>query len=126
MGKHLRATRTQVSVVLCSSAKRALQTLERVGPSGEVHIEPELYIASADGLLGRLHRVPEEVDAVMLIGHNPAIQDLAVGLSGPATNIAGDKFPTGALATLRFSGGWRELEWGRAELVQFVTPKELA
>jgi phosphohistidine phosphatase len=125
IGRHLHDSQTRISLVLCSPARRARQTLELVRPSGDIHVESELYGASADQLLGRLRRVPEEVDAVLLIGHNPAIQDVAVGLIGPGTDLAAKKFPTGALATLTCAGRWRELEWGRAELVAFVTPKEL-
>jgi phosphohistidine phosphatase SixA len=61
----------------------------------------------------------------MLIGHNPAIQDLAVGLAGGASPLAVRKFPTGALATLCLTGPWRTLGAGHAELDAFVTPREL-
>ena len=64
-------------------------------------------------------------DTVMLIGHNPAIQELAVGLLADGSALASRKFPTGALATLTFSGSWWALESGQAELAAFVTPKEL-
>jgi phosphohistidine phosphatase len=124
MGAHLRRSPLDVSVVLCSSARRALQTLELVAPPGEVEIEDELYGASADGLLERLMRVPDVHNAVMLIGHNPAMQELAAGLA-PGGGLAEHKFPTGALATLTFSGPWSGLEWGCAELTGFVRPKDL-
>jgi phosphohistidine phosphatase len=123
--KHLQSSQIEISLVLCSSARRARQTVELVNPSGQIRIEPGLYEASADQLLRRLHRVPDEVEALMLVGHNPAIQELAVGLLGSETELAAAKFPTGALATLRFAGAWRELRWGAADLAAFVTPKEL-
>jgi phosphohistidine phosphatase len=121
IGAHLRREQIEISLVLCSSARRARETLELVAPSGEVRI----YGASADELLERLHRVPDEVEAVMLIGHNPAFQDLAVALVGAGSELASRKFPTGALATLMFTGPWRALEHGHAELAAFVTPREL-
>ena len=126
IGKHLRRSETAISLVLCSSAQRARETSELVDPPGEVRIEPGLYGASADQLLQELRRVPQSVDAVMLIGHNPAMQELAVGLVGAASELAATKFPTGALATLTFSGPWRALAWGDAQLAAFVTPRELA
>ncbi len=125
IGAHLRREQIEISLVLCSSARRARETLELVAPSGEVRIERELYGASADELLERLHRVPDEVAEVMLIGHNPAFQDLAVALVGAGSELASRKFPTGALATLMFTGPWRALEHGHAELAAFVTPREL-
>ena len=78
IGAYLRREQIRISLVLRSSARRARETLDLVAASGDIQIEPELYGASADQLLERLRRVPDEVDAVMLIGHNPAIQDLAV------------------------------------------------
>ena len=124
MAAHLRRSGADVSLVLCSSARRALQTLELVAPPGEVRIEDELYGASADRLLARLVRVPDTHGAVLLIGHNPAMQELADGLA-PGGGLAEQKFPTGALATLAFGGSWRGLEWGCAELTEFVRPRDL-
>ena len=125
IGEHLVSSGTEIGLVLCSSALRARQTVELVQPSGQIRIEPELYGASADQLLGRLRHVSEEVETTMLVGHNPAIQDLAVGLVGAETELARRKFPTAGLATLTFTERWRELKWGDGSLAAFVTPKEL-
>jgi phosphohistidine phosphatase len=122
---YLRREQIAVDLVLCSSARRARETLDLVAPPGEVWIEPELYGASADELLERLRRVGDEVDAVMLIGHEPALRDLAVGLIGGSSELAERKFPTAALATLTFTGPWRTLEPENAELAAFITPREL-
>lgn len=116
MASHIRDEGIEPELVLCSSAVRARETLERVQPAGEVEVEDGLYGAGAADLLDRLRRVPDEVESVMLIGHNPAIQDLA-GVEG--------KFPTGALATLEFDGEWRSLRAGCAKLAAFVRPKQL-
>jgi phosphohistidine phosphatase len=122
IGKHLREGQIEPSLVLCSSARRARETLELVRPTGDVLIERELYGASSDELLDRIRQVPDKHGAVMLIGHNPAIEDLAAGLAGSPVE---DKFPTGALATLGFTGPWRALAPGGAELESFVRPREL-
>jgi phosphohistidine phosphatase len=121
---HLRRSGIEMSLILCSSARRTVQTLELVAPGGEVAIEDELYGASADGLLTRLREVPDHDSAVMLIGHNPAMQDLAAGLAAGA-GLGEQKFPTAALATLAFTGLWRELDWGSADLIEFVRPRDL-
>lgn len=72
--------------------------------------------------------MPDEVKSVMLIGHNPGIQDLALSLARGGSEIARvrSKFPTAALATLELNGSWRELSPGSAELVSVVKPKELS
>src|SRR4051794_40641839 len=118
-------------VVLCSSARRARETLERISPAlgddAHVLIEPELYGASATELLERLRQLPEGIGSAMLVGHNPAVQDLALSLAGSGsgrTDMEG-KYPTAGLATLSFDGPWTELDAGAAELVSFVTPKAL-
>jgi phosphohistidine phosphatase len=119
------------ALVLCSSATRARQTLEGVasglGRSPEVRIESELYEASAAGLLARLQRVNDGASSAMLVGHNPAIERLALDLAagGPELADLADKFPTGALAILEFAGSWRNLDADGARLVGFVKPRGL-
>jgi phosphohistidine phosphatase len=127
MAGHIRDEKISPSLVLCSPARRTRETLEGVAPGGEVQIEDELYGASEADLLERLQRVPDEIDSVMLIGHNPAIQELALDLAagGERRGDVENKFPTAALATLTVPDDWQELRPGSAELVAFVTPKEL-
>jgi phosphohistidine phosphatase len=130
MAEHLRTNRITPELVLCSSSRRTRETLEGVAPSGKHVIESELYAASAGDLVDRLRRVPDDVGSVMLIGHNPSVQMLAMRLArrqGDAGERAAleRKFPTGALATLTFECGWSELGPGRARLAAFLTPKEL-
>jgi phosphohistidine phosphatase len=128
---HLRQEGIAPSLVLCSSATRTRETLQRVIPAldaSDVSIEDELYGASSEGLLQRLREVPGDLESVMLVGHQPAIQELALELAGDGAELARlrAKFPTGALATLLFAGDWSELAPGSAELVAYVKPKELA
>jgi phosphohistidine phosphatase len=93
----------------------------------EVRIERELYAASSEDLLQRLREVPDEVESVMVVGHQPATQELALRLAGEGPELARvrTKFPTAALATLAFAGEWSELGHRRAELVAYVKPKQL-
>jgi phosphohistidine phosphatase len=132
MAEHLSREPLAPQLVLCSSARRTRETLERIAPGlGEeaaVRIEPELYAASAQRLLERLRAVEEGVESLLLIGHNPGLEELAVSLAASGNELAAmrRKYPTGALATLEFGGRWRELQPGRAELRDFVTPKQLA
>ncbi|MCX6373598.1 MAG: histidine phosphatase family protein [Actinobacteria bacterium] len=119
-------------LLLCSSATRSRETLERAGLASRIDsqilIEDGLYVATAADLLARLRLVDDEVALVLLVGHHPAIQDLAVCLAsgGEKRGDLARKFPTAALATLTWSGGWASLGPAAAELVAFVTPRELA
>ncbi|HET8756133.1 MAG TPA: histidine phosphatase family protein [Solirubrobacteraceae bacterium] len=131
MARYLHEQRVRPELVLCSSATRARQTFERLEPLGarEVHIERELYAADAATLLARLRDVAAGVASVMLIGHNPGLEDLALVLAreSPVRDDLVTKFPTAALATLAFTDrDWAALERGTAELVGFVRPRELA
>ena len=134
LARYVRDSGITPAQVLCSPARRTRETLEGVAPGGEVLIEPGLYSASASGIIERLRQIPEEIESVMVIGHNPALQTLVVRLAGaneavPAGSELADvqlKFPTGALATLALDCGWGELGPGRAQLTAYVRPKSLA
>jgi phosphohistidine phosphatase len=131
IARHLRDEGIEPELVLCSTARRARETLERVQPalgSPIVRFERGLYGAGAEALLERLRAVPEDIGSVMLIGHNPGLQQLAVALSrpGPEVREIERKFPTAALATLAFPGpDWRALDRGTAELTGLVRPRDL-
>ena len=128
IAEHLREEAIEPELVLCSPSVRTRQTLERIGlEDAEVRIEDELYGASAGELLAVLNDVADGVDSVMLIGHNPGMESLALELAGSGAELARmrEKFPTAALATLAFEGSWRELAPDSAELVAFVKPREL-
>lgn len=133
MARHLRAAAVAPDLVLCSPARRAVQTWEGVAPGvppdTAVEIDEAIYHADADELFARLRDVRSRIRSVLLVGHNPGLQDLAVDLVG-----SGDvglrerlltKFPTGALATIDVPGDWHDLTWGAASLPAFVVPREL-
>ena len=118
-------------LILCSPSTRTRQTLEGIEPAlGEsrLEIEPGLYGASAGELLRRLQRVPDGIGSVMIVAHNPGLEELATMLArtGDALPALHEKFPTGALATLLVPGGWRDLAPATAELSDYVWPRKLA
>jgi phosphohistidine phosphatase len=132
LAAHVTAAGITPELVLCSSARRTRETLEGVGVGGEHVIEPALYGASCEEVLERLHRVPDEIGSVMLVGHNPTLQALVIRLADGDVATNGSqlaevrrKFPTGALATLAFDGAWVELSPRSARLASYVRPKSL-
>jgi phosphohistidine phosphatase len=130
MGDHLRTESLAPDLVLCSSARRTRETFERLGLDAvEIGFEDELYGAPGDALLSRLQRLPDSVGDVLLIGHNPGVQDLAMALAGPDLGEGAvrlrEKFPTGALAVFEVQGTWSGFSPGRARLASFVVPREL-
>jgi phosphohistidine phosphatase len=127
IGRYLREQDVEPALVLCSTAARTRETLQRIDVDRrEERIERGLYSADAEALLARLREVPDEVRSVMLIGHNPGVQDLALLLArpGPELRALEAKFPTAALASFAVAG-WSTLGPGTAELIDFVRPRDL-
>jgi phosphohistidine phosphatase len=129
VAKHLRQHGIAPAIVLCSAARRARETLALVAPgfdgATEQVFEEGLYAASAAELLSRLRRIPARTPSVMIIGHNPGLQDLAVMLAGHGNRLERlrEAFPTAALAVLSSSiASWRELGTDDAELIDYVVP----
>jgi phosphohistidine phosphatase len=132
MRDYLNTEQIRPTLVLCSSALRTRETLARIlpglGPELTVRIEPSLYSFDADALLERLRDVPADVGSVMLIGHNPAMQELASLLAREGNHLdeLREGFPTAALAEVDLGvGSWAELAPGSGRLTRFVVPREL-
>ena len=126
----------QPDLVLVSSARRTLQTLEALTPFDDnALIEPmdALYLASASALLDGVRKVPETVRSVLVIGHNLGLHELALALTGDAVapgarGAAGrlaEGFPTAALAEFTIAVPWRAVGEGSGRLVRFLSPRDL-
>jgi phosphohistidine phosphatase len=133
MSAYLDQEAIRPALVLCSSGLRARQTLVGVlaglGTEIDVRIEPGLYTFDATALLERVRSIPVgDVSSVMLVGHNPAIQDLTLLLAGRGSGL-GDvkaKFPTCALAEIQLPPtAWHDAGRGVGTLRRFVTPRSL-
>jgi len=131
---YMEERRLHADLVLCSSARRARQTLAGLRPDlddVDVDIEDELYGASAYALVQRLRRVDASVVSVMIIGHNPGLEDLAVALARDGDPSAMErlhtKFPTTALAIFDVDqDDWTRLGNGDGYLRELVLPRELS
>jgi phosphohistidine phosphatase len=125
-------------LILCSAAKRTRETLATVraalGPKAEVAIERRLYLAEEDALAARLAELddlPQPPDAVMIIGHNPGLGDLALRLiprdQAETRRRIATKFPTCAFVDLSFDcDTWEAISAANATLVAYLVPAELA
>jgi phosphohistidine phosphatase len=136
VGRWLAARGYLPDVVVCSTARRTRQTWELIAPelggSPSVTFEPRAYDASALTLLYLARELPDRYRTALLIGHNPAISELASSLAGPPQDAppaeAGPprlSFPTAAVAVLEFAGDWPALAPGEARLEAFTAPAEL-
>lgn len=137
MGEHMRAQNWEPELVLCSTSERTRETWDLVAPKLEsqptVRFDRALYLAAWPALLSIVQGAPDDVSSLLLIGHNPGTEQLAIALAlqpktpserGRAESIS-KKFPTCALAVLEFDGGWRDVKAGTGRLIAFVRPKDL-
>ena len=113
-------------VILSSSAKRARKTAKKVVAGGELPCEPQLldefYLAPAETYIETLRQQPDELQRIMVIGHNPGLEELVVMLTG--TSLA---LPTAALVQVDFDiATWFELPGaGQGTLVAHWEPRDL-
>ncbi len=124
-------------VVLVSSARRTMQTLEALAPWDETPIiEPMdgLYLAEAARIRDVVRGVAETVRSLMVVGHNPGLHEFALMLRGPDAPVAASPmaasliadFPAGALAEFTVARSWREIGPGAGRLVRFVCPRDMS
>ncbi|MET3581739.1 phosphohistidine phosphatase [Mesorhizobium robiniae] len=130
MGAAMRAHNYIPDLTLCSTAKRALQTLEGVAghtDTGRVLFLDTLYSEDAAGYLSII-RGNGGPGSLLLIGHNPMTEDLAIALSGDGDEAARAMlnygFPTSGLAAVRFPGSLANAAQGTGYLEAFVTPAD--
>lgn len=135
MGRHMAATGAVPDLILCSAAARTRETLHRITPFlGEkpvVLVEAELYLAGERTLLAHLRRAEDRHRRVLLIGHNPGLQSLALLLAegdDPEREARmAAKFPTAGLAAFDCDiESWAALSAQTSRLADFVSPRSLA
>lgn len=126
VGQWLLARGILPDLVLCSTARRTVQTWERVSaalgaaaPDADaVWFEPRVYDAGGQDLLDLVSEQPDDARTLLIVGHNPACQQLAAWL----TARPGLAFPTCALAVIRLGGSWAAAAPGGGELAELWAP----
>ena len=119
--------------VVCSTARRAVQTWELAaagladtvpGTAPPVRYESRVYEATVLALLLLVREFPDEQGTVLVVGHNPGLAELAVGMAAPPPEPP-SAFPTAAIAVLGLSGAWAEAAPGEARLLAFAVPADM-
>jgi len=133
MGRWMKAQGIEPRHVACSTARRARQTLDDLNealalPADAIEFSDHLYLAGLDSLLAHLAKVPVVDGPVMLIGHNPGLEDLLAHLCGPRLPYTdkGKLLTTANLAELALADDWRELPPHHGRLRRLVRPREIA
>ena len=111
-GKWLAAHVDRIDLAVVSTAVRARTTWDLVaaelGVAPPARLEDDAYAASSDELLAIVRRLDEQLGTVVLVGHNPGLEDLAGDLTGEDVHL-----PTSALAVIDLDGAWADA--GRAQ-----------
>jgi phosphohistidine phosphatase len=131
MRAHVATLELPSLLVLCSTAARAVATFDgiRAALPDDAVIEHDRSIYATDGraLLDRVRAVDDVYESVLVVGHNPTLQDLALTLAGSGDAADREqletKLPTGAIVTMSFEGGWGALAAGGAALDGLFTPR---
>ena len=133
VGKWLSANDRVPDFVIASPAARAMQTAElscdAMGiKNNEIYGRKHIYLATPEELLYVLKDCPEQAERVMLVGHNPGLEELLYFLVSGALTIPEDGkiMPTATLAILEIPDTWSQLGGGSAELEFLLRPRELS
>ena len=134
MGQYLKDEALAFDQVVASPALRVQQTVVGVEDGYGVPLKPaydrRIYMASASSLLDLVHGLDDRHAKVLMVGHNPGLEDLVLMLVPQnATGLRDEvevKYPTATLAELRFdTDHWAGIDAGTGTLVRFMRPREL-
>jgi len=132
MGAYMAKAGLVPDLAIISTAVRTQETWALVAPAFPTAIpsvdERRIYEAPAHRLLTVVREAPDDVQALLLVGHNSGLENLAVLLSGTGNDLARlrDKYPTGGLAVIDFElTSWADVTAGTGSLERFVTPRSL-
>ena len=131
MARWLRQQKLVPDYVVSSPAKRAKQTVKSVCreldlTEKNIHWDKRIYEAGVPALCQVLGDVPTTAQRLLLVGHNPGLEDLIIHLAGeiPATED-NNLMPTATIAHLQMPSDWTDLTAGCARLISLTRPRSL-
>ena len=134
VGRELDRRRVRFDLVLASPAVRVRETVAGLrqgsGSDCDLRFEPRIYEASAGRLLELVRELPDPAASVLLVGHNPGLQELLLDLTDRDGRGLRDRvreaYPTAALALVELATGrWPEVRPGGARIAELILPNEL-
>jgi phosphohistidine phosphatase len=131
MGRLMLKRRLVPDLVICSTAARAVETLEAINETLHLNdvsrFSQDLYATDAPGYLDIASRA-DDGDDIMLVGHNPMLEDAAIALSKTGDDESIDAlhmgFRTGGLAVIRFNGPASTFNDDTGHLEAYLTPAD--
>lgn len=130
MGAWLAEQPWRIDLAMVSTAVRAQETWTRLSPllpeKPVVWSEKDLYHAAPDEMMRILRSAPSDAETVLMIGHNPGLEDFANTLTSPVAGEAVGDFPTAAIGVFRLEAkSWGKADFGRFALEAYEKPKTL-
>ncbi|MDR6114217.1 MULTISPECIES: histidine phosphatase family protein [unclassified Sphingomonas] len=132
MGRHLKSLGMAFDHILASPAVRVIETLDEVWSGYGRKLAPvwdkALYLASSASLLDQVHALPDACDHVLMVGHNPGLEDLVLDLTrdGELRERVEEKYPTATVAQLTLPiTRWADAASHSATLIAFIRPRDL-
>jgi phosphohistidine phosphatase len=133
IGAEMRAQGLAFDRVLASPARRVVETIEELAETfGEIDADYDarIYLASTETLIDLIRATDETVERLLLVGHNPGLERLALALSsgsgGPLRDGIEVKYPTATLAEIALDvEGWWQVDSGTGTIVRFIRPRDL-
>jgi phosphohistidine phosphatase len=132
VGREMRSLGLAFDRIVASPARRVVETIEEValsfGPL-EPDYDERVYLAPVATLVELVRETPDGVERLLLMGHNPGLEELALllaGRDGPLRAEVEVKYPTGTLAEITLPvTHWRDVREGQGRIVRFVRPRDL-
>ena len=131
MGAHARRLGLGWDLAIASPAERVQATIAASGLGLAPEFDERLYLADAATLMTVLRRVERDPARILLVGHNPGLQELVFRLVAPEHENAlfteaSEKFPTATLAVLELDiEHWSDISAGCGKLTHFARPRDL-
>ncbi len=135
IGIWMRETGLSFDLVVASPAVRVTDTIEFLetgyGKRIEPHWERRIYLASSATLFDIIRETHDDIDHLLLVGHNPGMEDALHELAAEQANAAShaeifDKFPTATVAHFTISdNSWKNLDRSNTKLAAWIRPRDL-
>ena len=132
IGREMRSLGLHFDRVVASPARRVIETIEEVelslGPLAPAYDE-RIYLAPLAALVELVRETADGSERLLLVGHNPGLEELALFLAGPEGPLRAEvavKYPTGTLAEIVLPiAHWRDVAEGQGTIVRFIRPRDL-
>jgi phosphohistidine phosphatase len=135
MGRHIVRYGKRWDRIIASPAARSAETIEIASKGASallpINWDRRIYLASSATLLDVLREQDDTLESILVVGHNPSLEDLIFDLvpdasASPLRAVVEEKFPTAAFAVIELEiDRWSDLAEGTGRLIHLTRPRDL-